>query len=235
LSVGQFRILVVDDESAIRRFLKLTLAAQSYDVLEASSGQDALKIAASHKPDVIVLDLGLPDMDGIDVIKLLREWTQAPIIVLSVRGAENDKISALDAGADDYLTKPFATGELLARLRTALRRATHPAGEPVFINGDLVVDLEHRLIMFEKRDIQLTPTEYGILRTLVMNAGRVITQRQLLKAVWGPGYELEYHILRVNISNLRKKLEPIPTRPRFIITEPGVGYRLKTESDYPLR
>jgi two-component system KDP operon response regulator KdpE len=176
---------------------------------------------------VIVLDLGLPDIEGIEVIRLIREWTRIPIIVLSVRGSETDKIAALDAGADDYLTKPFSAGELLARLRAALRRTLQSDNQPVFTTGSLSVDLPKRQVTLGGQDIQLTPTEYDLLRHLVNNADRVITQRQLLKEVWGHGYEQEYHILHVNISNLRRKIEIDPTRPQFIITEPGVGYRLK--------
>jgi two-component system, OmpR family, KDP operon response regulator KdpE len=221
------RILVVDDEAPIRRFLHLTLTGQAYAVSEAATGQEALAAAVTYKPDVIVLDLGLPDMDGTEVIRLIREWTKIPIIVLSVRGAEGDKIAALDAGADDYLTKPFSAGELLARLRAALRRVNQIDGEPVLTAGELIVDLSKRQVTLSGEEVLLTPTEYDLLRLLVTHADRVITQRQILKEVWGHGYEQEYHILHVNMSNLRRKIEPDPTRPQFIITEPGVGYRLK--------
>jgi len=223
------RILVVDDEQAIRRFLHLTLVSQGYTVFEVGTGMEALTSAAGYKPDLIILDLGLPDMDGADVARLFREWTQIPIIVLSVRGSESDKIKALDAGADDYLTKPFSVGELLARLRANLRRINRATGDPVYENGDLVVDLTKRLVTLAEKEIQLTPTEYDLLKTLVHHAGKVITHHQLLSEVWGKSYENEFHILHVNVSNLRHKIEPDPTRPRFIITEPGVGYRLKTE------
>jgi two-component system, OmpR family, KDP operon response regulator KdpE len=223
------RVLIVDDEAAIRRFLHLTLAAQSYVIFEAASGQEALEAAMSKKPDIIVLDLGLPDMDGIEVIRAIREWSRMPVIVLSVRGAENDKIAALDAGADDYLTKPFSAGELLARLRAALRHNLQETGEPVITVGELSLDLPRRLVMVAGQEVQLTPTEYDLLRLLAIHSGKFITQRQLLKEVWGPGYEQEYHILHVNISNLRHKIEPDPMRPRYIITEPGVGYRLRDE------
>lgn len=222
------RILVVDDEPAIRRFLRLALSSQGYAVFEAASGQEALSNAVSHKPDLFILDLGLPDIDGVEVTRLLREWTQTPIIVLSVRGSEGDKIAALDAGADDYLTKPFGTGELLARIRASLRHISQPAGEPVFENGELRVDLGQRLVTLAGAEIQLTPNEYDLLKLLVTHSGKVLTQRQLLREVWGPGYEQEFHILHVNISNLRHKIEPDPNRPMFIITEPGVGYRVKT-------
>jgi two-component system KDP operon response regulator KdpE len=182
-----------------------------------------------QKPDVIVLDLGLPDLDGVEVTRLLRQTTQTPVIILSVRGSENDKIAALDAGADDYLTKPFGIGELLARLRAALRRATQPPDEAIFTSGALMVDGLKRLVTVDGKEVQLTPHEYGILKTLVTHAGKVITHHHLLKEVWGPGFENEYHLLHVNVSNLRRKIEPDPTRPIQLITEPGVGYRLKSE------
>jgi two-component system KDP operon response regulator KdpE len=223
------RVLVVDDEQAIRRFLRVALTSQSYVFFEAASGQEALSMAAAQKPDIVILDLGLPDMDGVEVVRQLREWTQTPIIILSVRGSESDKIAALDAGADDYLTKPFGTGELIARMRAALRRAVQPRDEPVFTNGTLKVDLARRIVTVAEHEIQLTRNEYELLRTLVTHAGKVMTQRQLLKEVWGPGYEQEFHLLQVNISNLRAKIEPEPGRSRFIVTEPGVGYRLKAE------
>lgn len=223
------RVLIVDDELSIRKFLRVSLAAQKYEVFEAETGQEAVDDAVLHKPDVIVLDLGLPDIDGIEVTRILRQWTQIPILVLSVRGEEADKIAALDAGADDYLTKPFSTGELLARLRAAMRRSVKAADEPVFVSGELRVDLLHRLVTLAGSEVQLTPTEYSLLKLLVENAGKVITQRQLLREACGPGYEQDFHILHVNISNLRRKVEPNPTRPKFIITEPGVGYRLKEQ------
>jgi two-component system KDP operon response regulator KdpE len=175
-----------------------------------------------------VLDLGLPDVDGVDVTRMLREWTQTPVIILSVRGHEEDKIAALDAGADDYLTKPFGMGELLARLRVALRRASPSTGESVFRSGELTVDLMRRQVTVSGREAQLTPTEYDLLRILVTHAGQVLTHRHLLREVWGVGYEQETHILRVNISNLRRKIEPDPTRPLHILTESGVGYRLRS-------
>ncbi len=222
------RVLVVDDERAIRRFLRTSLNAYNYMVYEASSGQEALTAVISHRPDLLILDLGLPDLDGIEVIRQLREWTRLPIIVLSVRERESDKISALDAGADDYLTKPFGIGELMARLRVAVRRTAQLDPEPVFSLDGLVVDLAHRRVTSQEREVQLTPTEYDLLRVLVLNAGKVLTHRQLLRQVWGLGYEEEMHLLRVNISNLRRKIEPEPSRPHFIVTEPGVGYRLKS-------
>jgi two-component system KDP operon response regulator KdpE len=223
------RVLIVDDEPAIRRFLRVTLTTQAYNILEAASGQEALLKAAADKPDIIVLDIGLPDIDGVEVTRLLRQWTQIPIIILSVRGAESDKIAALDAGADDYLTKPFGVGELLARLRAALRRAAQTTSEPVFTNGNLKVDLARRLVTMSGREAQLTPTEYELLRVLVTHAGKVLTHHFLLREVWGAEYGEEFHMLHVNISNLRRKIEPDSTRPQFIITEPGVGYRLRAD------
>jgi two-component system, OmpR family, KDP operon response regulator KdpE len=227
MSPNRPSVLVVDDEQAIRRFLRVALTSQEYDISEASSARDALALAATSKPDVIVLDLGLPDMDGVEVTRQLREWTQVPIIILSVRGSEVDKIAALDAGADDYLTKPFGVGELLARLRVALRRSAHPTDQPVFSRGDLRVDLTNRLVTISGQEVQLTPNEYDILRILVFHAGKVLTHRHLLREVWGEACETEFHMLHVNISNLRHKIEPDPARPQFIITEPGVGYRLR--------
>ena len=183
--------------------------------------------SSANRPDLVILDLGLPDLDGIEVTRLLREWTHIPIIILSVRGQETDKIAALDAGADDYLTKPFGVGELLARMRVALRRAGQSGDEPVFTSGDLMVDLTRRVVTVAGHEVQLTPTEYDLLRVLVTHAGKVLTHHQLLREVWGMGYEQEMHMLRVNISNLRRKIEPDPSRPRYIVTEPGVGYRLR--------
>jgi two-component system KDP operon response regulator KdpE len=225
------RVLVIDDEPPIRRFLRTALAAHDYTVMEASTGEEGLTAAASHRPDLIILDLGLPDVDGIEVTKRLREWATIPIIILSVRGQETDKVSALDAGADDYLTKPFGIGELLARIRVAMRRAARSTVDPIFTSGDLTVDFLRRVVKQADREIQLTPTEYDLLRALITNAGKVITHNQLLRQVWGPGYEQETHMLRVNISNLRRKLEPDPTRPIYILTEPGVGYRLREISE----
>lgn len=223
---NNIRVLVVDDERAIRRFLYTALTAHGYNVFEASTGQEALFSAGQHRPELIVLDLGLPDMGGLEVTKQLREWSKAPIIILSVRDQEADKIAALDAGADDYLTKPFGIGELMARLRVALRHATHPLPEPIFSSGDLMVDLGKRLVTVCGEEVPLTPTEYELLRILVVSAGKVLTHHQLLRQVWGKGYESESHLLRVNISNLRHKIEPEPARPQYIVTEPGIGYRL---------
>jgi len=224
------RILVVDDERPIRRFLNASLGGQ-YTVLEASNGQEALAMTISGRPDVIILDLGLPDMDGLEVTRRLREWTQIPIIVVSVRDQEEHKIAALDAGADDYLTKPFGVGELTARVRAALRRSAQPEAEPVFQKDDLLVDLSRRNVLKQGQAVNLTPTEYDILRLLVQHAGKVLTHDQLIRSIWGnesASDEEDSHLLRVNVSNLRRKLETDPSRPRYIVTEPGVGYRLKT-------
>jgi two-component system KDP operon response regulator KdpE len=220
------RILIVDDEKAIRRFLRAALSSHGYQVIEAENGQAALTAASENPPGVVILDLGLPDIDGVQVTRQLREWYQGPIIILSVRDQENDKIAALDAGADDYLTKPFGVGELMARLRAALRH-TLPAAEPVFTSGSLRVDLPQRQVSVAGREVQLTPNEYDLLRLLVTHAGKVLTHRFLLREVWGAEYGNELHMLHVNISNLRRKIEPEPARPQFIITEPGVGYRLR--------
>ncbi len=224
------RVLVVDDERAIRRYLRAALNAQGYTVFEASSGQEALKTVVADRPDLIILDLGLPDMEGVEVTRQLREWTRIPIIILSVREQETDKIAALDAGADDYLTKPFSSGELMARMRAALRHSMQAAPDPIFNSDDLTVDLTRRQVKIRGEEVSLTPTEYDLLRILVQNAGRVLTHHQLLLQVWGAAYESEAHILRVNMSNLRRKIEADPTRPHHMITEPGVGYRLKVEA-----
>ena len=221
------RVLVVDDENAIRRYLRTALTAQGFVVYEASNGQETLNAVVENRPDVIILDLGLPDFDGIEVTRRLREWSQTPIIILSVREAENDKIAALDAGADDYLTKPFGTGELMARMRVVMRRLAGKSNEPVLQVDDLKMDLSRRIVTVNENQIPLTPTEYEILRLLLQNAGKVITHRQLLRQVWGTAYESEMHMLRVNISNLRRKIEPNPSRPLYLITESGVGYRIR--------
>jgi len=220
------RVLVADDERSIRRFLKASLGSQ-FVIFEAATGEEALAAVAADRPDVVILDLGLPDLDGVEVTRRLREWTQVPIIVVSVREQEQDKIAALDAGADDYLTKPFSVGELMARLRSALRRSAQAETDPVFKTGELVVDLNLREVSVNGELVSLTPTEYDILRTFVKHAGRVLTHDQLLRAVWGTAYESETHMLQVNISNLRRKIEPDPLRPVYLVTEPGVGYRLK--------
>ncbi len=220
------RVLVVDDEYPIRRFLRVSLES-SYHVLEAENGGQALEMVAFQRPDLVILDLGLPDMDGLEVTRRLREWTLIPIVVVSVRDQETTKVAALDAGADDYLTKPFSAAELLARLRAALRHCARPDTVPVYESGDLLIDLSRRVVVVDSRQVGLTPTEYDILRALVTHAGKVLTHAQLIRAVWGGSADADSHLLRVNISNLRKKIETNPLRPRHIITEPGVGYRLK--------
>jgi len=226
MSEMALRILVVDDERAIRRYLRTALAASGNTVIEAASGSEALTQAAAERPDLIILDLGLPDMDGVEVVRALREWSKAPIIILSVRDREDDKVAALDNGADDYLTKPFGLGELQARIRAAMRHSAQNSQEPVFEVRDLRVDMGRREVISNGARVALTPTEYDLLRVLVQNAGKVITHKQLLRQVWGVAYEEESHLLRVNISNLRRKIEPNPDQPQYILTEPGVGYRL---------
>ncbi len=220
------RILVVDDELAIRRFLRVALGGQGFVVSEAANGLQALQSITLERPDLVILDLGLPDLDGIDVTRSLREWSQTPVIILSVREAEADKIAALDAGADDYLTKPFGLGELLARMRVALRRQARGKNEPTFESGGLRVDFERRQVTVNGKEVQLTPTEYDLLKILILNAEKVLTHHQLLHQVWGEE-RADMHLLRVNVSNLRRKLEPDPTRPTYIRTEPGIGYRLR--------
>ena len=220
------RVLVVDDERPIRRLLS-TILASTYTVFEAETGVGALEKVAVNHPDLVILDLGLPDLDGLEVTRRLREWTTIPIIVVSVRDDEDDKISALDAGADDYLTKPFSAAELMARIRASLRHSTRLENEPYFQSGDLVINLELRLVLVNGQPVALTPIEYEIVRTLVMYAGKVMTHAQLIQAVWGSNAEAGSHLLRVNISNLRKKIEKDPQRPLHIITEPGVGFRLR--------
>ncbi len=218
-------VLVVDDELQMRRLLRVCLEGNGYRVLEAVSGQEALTQLAQRRPDVVVLDLGLPDMAGVSVLKRLREWSQVPVVVLSVRDREEDKVVALDNGADDYVTKPFATGELLARLRVAQRHAVPSAEVSVFRSGNLEVDFEARLVKLGGKEIKMTATEYSLLRMLVQHAGKVLTHRQILREVWGPNYEEQTHYLRVYIAHLREKLEADPSKPRLISTEPGVGYR----------
>jgi two-component system, OmpR family, KDP operon response regulator KdpE len=225
-------VLVIEDEAPIRRFLRPSLVSQGYRIIEAMSGNDGLLETAQRQPDLIILDLGLPDIDGLEVIRRLREWTARPIIVLSARGAEPDKVAALDAGADDYVAKPFTVGELLARVRVALRhaaRADRQTGDTTFVVGDLRVDLARRQVWVGGAEVRLTPIEYRLLAMLVQHAGRVVTHRQLLREIWGPSQIEQTHYLRVYLANLRRKLEADPARPRFLRTEPGVGYRLLTE------
>ncbi|MDP9495480.1 MAG: response regulator [Actinomycetota bacterium] len=223
------RVLVVDDEPQIVRALAVNLQALGYKVDVARSGEEALRVAADHRPDAVILDLGLPGMDGLEVIEGLRGWTTVPIIVLSVRERERDKIAALDAGADDYVTKPFGMGELLARLRSALRRAT--AGDldaPTLVTPDFTVDLSTKKVLrHDGEEVRLTPTEWGIVEVLARHQGKLVSQTQLLKQVWGPDYGAETNYLRVFMAQIRRKLEPDPTHPRYLITEPGMGYRFE--------
>lgn len=223
-------ILVIEDEAPIRRFLRATLGSSGYRLIEADTGSQGLLQAAANRPALIILDLGLPDLDGLDVTRQLREWTDIPIIVLSARGQERDKVAALDAGADDYLTKPFGVEELLARIRVALRhaeRARQPMAEPVVCIDDLRIDLAAREVMLAEQAIRLTPIQYDLLAVLARHAGKVVTHTQLLREVWGPHYEQERQYLRVYMGQLRQKLERDPTRPHYLLTELGVGYRLR--------
>jgi two-component system KDP operon response regulator KdpE len=225
-------VLFIEDEPEIRRFLRKTLPQQGYLLLEATEGRDGLAQAARRLPDVILLDLGLPDYDGLDVIRELREWSSIPIIVLSARDKEQTKVEALDLGADDYLTKPFGLNELLARMRTALRHKDHAPGEngePVFTTGELKVDFEKRMIYVSDKEVHLSRIEYKLLTVLVHSAGKVMTHRQLLKEVWGPLHLKESHYLRVYMGCLRNKLETNPANPRYLLTEIGVGYRLRVD------
>jgi two-component system KDP operon response regulator KdpE len=225
------KVLVVDDEPQIVRALRINLSARGYDVSTAANGQEALAVAASARPEVVVLDLGLPDMDGAEVIEGLRGWTSVPIIVLSARADSGDKVSALDAGADDYVTKPFGMDELLARLRAAVRRASAvPATsdeEAVVITPAFTVDLAAKKVLRDGTEVHLTPTEWGVLELLVRNRGKLVAQKQLLQEVWGPSYASETHYLRVYLAQLRRKLEPEPSRPRHLLTEAGMGYRFE--------
>ncbi len=227
-------ILLIEDERQMRRFLRVTLQSERYGVLEAETAHEGLTHAATRNPDVVLLDLGLPDMDGLEVIRKLREWSAVPIIVISAREQEGDKIKALDEGADDYLTKPFGAGELLARLRVALRHAmpkSQDQREAVFTVEDLRIDFLKRQVHRGDREIHLTPIEYRLLTVLVRNAGRVMTHRQILKEVWGPAYIEQTHYLRVFMNQLRKKVEADSARPHFLLNEPGIGYRFKSDLD----
>jgi two-component system KDP operon response regulator KdpE len=219
-------VLIIDDEVQIRRLLRVALEGSGYRVFDAATGQEGLIEAAQRRPDAVVLDLGLPDMDGVTVLQRLREWSQVPVLVLSVREGEDDKVSALDNGADDFVTKPFSTAEFLARLRVARRRGAPMADNAVFRSGRLEVDLSSRQVLVQGKEIKMTPTEYSLLRLLVRNAGKVVTHRQILKEVWGPNYGEQTHYLRVYIGHLREKLEVNPSRPELLVTEAGVGYRL---------
>lgn len=225
-------ILVIEDEPALQKFLRLTLSTQDYRIIEASTGEQGLRHTAMSRPDLIILDLGLPDMDGVEVTRRLREWTATPIIVVSARGKEQDKVVALDAGADDYLTKPFGVAELLARVRVTLRHlatANQETGQPAFAVGGLHVDLDKREVKVDGQTVHLTPNEFKLLAVMVKHAGKVLTHRHLLNEVWGPGSGNETHYLRVYMNQLRQKIEGDAARPKYLQTEPGVGYRLLGE------
>jgi len=229
-------ILLIEDEPQMRRFLRISIQGHGYRFIEAPTGQEGLTEIAMRNPDVVLLDLGLPDIDGLELTRRLREWSQVPVIVLSAREQEEDKIRALDAGADDYLTKPFGAGELLARIRVALRRMTMQrteGGESVFVTGNLRVDLAKRRVSVDDREIHLTPIEYKLLTALIKHAGKVMTHSQLLKEVWGTAYADQTHYLRIYMGQLRHKLEADPARPRFFINEPGIGYRIRIDVDGP--
>jgi two-component system KDP operon response regulator KdpE len=229
---GGFQILVVEDDEQMRRFLRVTLSVNGYSVTEATTGAEALAFAHSRRPDLVVLDLGLPDLDGVAVLNQLRTWFGSPIVVVSARQQEGDKVKALDAGANDYLTKPFGTGELLARVRAALRQTNRIGLEPdqgVFTAGDLRVDRDRYEVSVRGQPVKLTPLEYRLLHTLIKHANKVVTRRQLLREVWGETHLDEAHYLRVYMSSLRRKLEENPARPKFLVTEQNVGYRLRTE------
>jgi two-component system KDP operon response regulator KdpE len=229
-------VLVIEDEAPIRHFLRTTLAGHGFQVIEAHTGQDGLAQAAARNPEIIVLDLGLPDLDGLEVTRRLREWTTVPIIVLSARNQEPDKVAALDLGADDYVTKPFGVSELLARMRVAQRHAARPhadPGEAVFTTGNIRVDLLKRQVFVAGKEVHLTAIEYKLLTAMVRNAGKVLTHRQLLKEVWGPLHTDEAHYVRVYMRQLRSKVEANPARPRYLVTEIGVGYRLRTGDEVP--
>ena len=228
-SVSKPTALIIDDEVQMRRLLRVNLEANGYCVREAATGQEGITQAAQWRPEVVILDLGLPDMDGVTVLKRLREWSGVPVVVLSVRDREEDKVAALDNGADDYVTKPFSTGELLARLRLAQRHAQPSPEVTVFRAGQLEVDLTARLVKLKGREVRLTATEYSLLRLFIRHAGKVLTHRQILREVWGPNAVEQTHYLRVYIAHLREKLEMEPSRPSLIVTEPGVGYRLLEE------
>jgi two-component system KDP operon response regulator KdpE len=230
--MSKHTVLVIEDELPLRRFLRVMLETQDYRVLEAANAAKGLEMVATERPDLLILDLGLPDSHGVEVIKSVRQWSNMPIIVVSARGKEYEKTSALDEGADDYLTKPFGVGELLARMRVAIRhltRSNQPASEPIFVVGGLRVDLSRREVFVDDKTVHLTPHEFRLLSLLIKHAGRVVTHRQLLQEIWGPDLEQQTHYLRVYVNQLRQKLERDPSRPRYLITETGVGYRLMDE------
>jgi two-component system KDP operon response regulator KdpE len=220
-------VLLVEDEPQMRRFIRASLGANGYRIVEATTAKEGQQLAASHNPELVLMDLGLPDADGIDLTQQLRAWTRVPIIVISARGREDDKVTALDAGADDYLTKPFGVNELLARLRVALRHARPTADAPVLELGTLRIDLTQRAVTAQGKEVHLTPTEYRLLTYLAQNEGKVLTHRQILSEVWGPGAAHQTHYVRVHMAELRKKVEADPARPKLLLTEPGVGYRLR--------
>jgi two-component system KDP operon response regulator KdpE len=220
------KILIIDDEHPIRRFLRISLEAEGFDIIEAESGKAGLSMAATHVPELVILDLGLPDIDGAQVLTQLREWSAVPVIVLTVRDAEREKVRLLDSGADDYLTKPFSMPELLARVRIALRRNLPSDGSPIFQNGFLKIDFAEHIVECNGKPVKLTSLEFNLLALLARHVGKLVTQRQLLKEVWGPGSIMQSQYLRVYVGQLRKKLEPNPSRPVLLLTEPGIGYRM---------
>jgi two-component system KDP operon response regulator KdpE len=221
-------VLVVDDEAQIRRALATNLRARGYDVEQATTGEQALALAADRHPDAVILDIGLPGLDGIEVLRGLRGWSKVPVIMLTVRGDDSDKIEALDAGADDYVTKPFSMGELLARLRAALRRAEPTEELAVVTTDDFTIDLAAKRVERQGRDVHLTPLEWGVVEALVRHPGKLVSQKQLLQEVWGPQYEHETNYLRLYLAQIRRKLEPNPSQPRHFVTEPGMGYRFES-------
>jgi two-component system KDP operon response regulator KdpE len=232
MSEAKAQVLLVEDEAPMRRFIRLALAAHGYRIIEAETGRDGLQQAAAHMPDIVLLDLGLPDMDGLDFTRTLREWSLIPILVLSARGHESQKVEALDAGADDYLTKPFGSEELLARIRVGLRHAARSTQDPstsIVTVGNLRVDMGKRLVFLDDAEVHLTPIEYKLLTVLMKHAGKVLTHKQLLDPVWGPGHAHQMQYLRVYMAQLRQKLEENPARPKYLLTEAGVGYRFKSE------
>jgi two-component system KDP operon response regulator KdpE len=229
MTENTYRILVVDDEPEIRRFLRASLKTHQHEVVEADTGTLAITQLREQNPDLIILDLGLPDIDGVEVTRRIRMWNQVPIIILSVRSREADKIEALNAGADDYLTKPFGVGELLIRIQVVMRRVGNIGRLPIYQVGELIVDLDHHQVTRAGEQIDLTPIEFDIFNILIQNAGKVVPQRRIIQKIWGAAYEDDSRLLRVNISNLRRKIEPNPTQPYYILTELGIGYRLRYE------